>query len=140
MNIVTSVAIKKKGVNERTGKPWTAFEVELDDGRVASGFDLVKVGDPVEIEEKGDFLNYFKFKPPQKGAVQAPGGPPARLNGAGLDQRQRAIIRQHSQSMAVEVLKLKVQLNELLPDDLTPRKLKELADYFDNDVYGAAKL
>jgi hypothetical protein len=139
MNNVLSVSIKKKGVNERTGKPWTAFEVELDDGRVASGFDLVKVGDPVEIEEKGDFLNYFKFKPAQKGAVQAPEGRVARLNDSALDHRQRAIIRQHSQSMAVEVLKLKIQLNELLADDLTPRKLKELADYFDNDVYSAAK-
>src|SRR4030095_16956094 len=139
MNNVLSVSIKKKGVNERTGKPWTAYEVELDDGRVASGFDLVKVGDPVEIEEKGDFLNYFRFKPPQKGAVQAPEGRQTRLNDSALDQRQRAIIRQHSQSMAVEVLKLKVQLNELLADDLTPRKLKDLADYFDNDVYTAAK-
>jgi hypothetical protein len=139
MNNVVSVSIKKKGVNERTGKPWTAYEVELDDGRVASGFDQVKVGDPVEIEEKGDFLNYYKFKPLVKGTVQAPESPVARLNGSGLDQRQRAIIRQHSQSMALEVLKLKVQLNELLADDLTPRKLKELADYFDNDVYSAAK-
>jgi hypothetical protein len=139
MNIVTSVSIKKKGVNERTGKPWTAFEVTLDDGRTASGFDLIKVGDPVEVEEKGDFLNYFRFKPVPKGPVQAPESPVARPNGSALDQRQRAIIRQHSQSMALETLKLKVQLNELLPDDLTPRKLKELADYFDNDVYTAAK-
>jgi hypothetical protein len=139
MNVVTSVAIKKKGVNERTGKPWTAFEVKVDDGRVASGFDLVKVGDQVEIEEKGDFVNYFKFKPAQKGAAAAPESRVERLNGAGLDQRQRAIIRQHSQSMGVEVLKLKAQLNELLADHLTPRKLKELADYFDNDVYSAAK-
>ncbi len=55
-----------------------------------------------------------------------------------LDERQRAIIRQHSQSMALEVLKLKVTLNELTVEDLTPAKLRQLADYFDNDVIGAA--
>jgi hypothetical protein len=51
-----------------------------------------------------------------------------------LDERQRAIIRQHSQSMALEVLKLKVTLSELTIDDLTPAKLRSLADYFDADV------
>ena len=51
-----------------------------------------------------------------------------------LDERQRAIIRQHSQSMALEVLKLKVTLNELTIEDLTPAKLRSLADYFDADV------
>ena len=51
-----------------------------------------------------------------------------------LDERQRAIIRQHSQSMAIEVLKLKQMLNELVIEDLTPSKLRGLADYFDEDV------
>ena len=52
---------------------------------------------------------------------------------------QRFIIRQHSQSMALEVLKLKVTLNELTVEDLTPAKLRQLADYFDNDVIEAAQ-
>ncbi len=56
-----------------------------------------------------------------------------------LDERQRAIIRQHSQSMALEVLKLKVTLNELTVADLTPSKLGALADYFDQDVYKATE-
>ncbi len=66
--------------------------------------------------------------------------PPRRFNGGfeALDTKQRAIIRQHSQSMALEVLKLKVTLNELTVEDLTPAKLRQLADYFDNDVIGAA--
>lgn len=64
--------------------------------------------------------------------------PPPYSNG-GLDERQRAIIRQHSQSMALEVLKLKVTLNELTVEDLTPAKLRSLADYFDSDVLGATK-
>ncbi len=53
------------------------------------------------------------------------------------EERQKFIIRQHSQSMALEVLKLKVTLNELTVEDLTPAKLKQLADYFDRDVLGA---
>ncbi len=69
--------------------------------------------------------------------------PPARPSQQGtvsmLDERQRAIIRQHSQSMALEVLKLKVTLNELTVEDLTPAKLRKLADYFDQDVIGAAE-
>ncbi len=52
---------------------------------------------------------------------------------------QPKIIRQHSQSMALEVLKLKVTLNELKVEDLTPAKLTSLANYFDNDVLGAAQ-
>ncbi len=66
----------------------------------------------------------------------APEPPPKRFSA--LDERQRAIIRQHSQSMALEVLKLKVSLDQLTVEDLTPSKLKSLADYFDNDVIGAA--
>jgi len=62
-----------------------------------------------------------------------------RKNPTMLDERQRAIIRQHSQSMALEVLKLKVELKELTVEDLTPSKLKTLADFFDNDVIGAAQ-
>ncbi len=51
------------------------------------------------------------------------------------EQRQKFIIRQHSQSMALEVLKLKVTLNELTVEDLTPETLRKLSDYFDNDVW-----
>lgn len=73
---------------------------------------------------------------------RAPDSSMPRSNGNGgrkvaLDV-QRAIIRQHSQSMALEVLKLKLSLNELSVEDLTPAKLKTLADYFDTDVEGAA--
>lgn len=74
---------------------------------------------------------------PQKRSVNAPESPVRSFNG--LDERQRAIIRQHSQSMALEVLKLKVTLNELTVEDLTPAKLRALADYFDADVLGATE-
>lgn len=48
-------------------------------------------------------------------------------------------LRMHSQEMALEVLKLKVTLNELTVEDLTPSKLRSLADYFAQDVLGAAQ-
>ncbi len=38
--------------------------------------------------------------------------------------------------MAIEVLKLKVTLNELTVEDLTPAKIRKLSDYFDHDVLG----
>ncbi len=75
-----------------------------------------------------------RYDTPEK-AKNAPQSPPQRFSM--LDERQRAIIRQHSQSMALEVLKLKVTLNELTVGDLTPVKLRALADYFDQDVIGA---
>jgi hypothetical protein len=82
-------------------------------------------------------------QPPPQAPQNAPQSSVPRPNGGGrvsmLDERQRAIIRQHSQSMALEVLKLKVTLNELTVEDLTPAKLHQLADYFDNDVLGASQ-
>ncbi len=74
---------------------------------------------------------------PPEASINEPQSPPKRFSM--LDERQRAIIRQHSQSMALEVLKLKVTLNELTVADLTPSKLGALADYFDQDVYKATE-
>ncbi len=59
---VTEVGIKKKGVSDKTGKPWTMYNVVTDDGSIASGFQLVKVGDTVELEQDGKFLNYHPIK------------------------------------------------------------------------------
>lgn len=72
--------------------------------------------------------------PPPTQQVQAPSAAPYSM----LDERQRAIIRQHSESMALELLKLKQALGELSVEDLTPSKLKQLADFFDQDVLSAA--
>ncbi len=146
MTTVTEVSIKKKGTNEKTGKPWTMYNVATEDGSISSGFQLVKVGDSVELEQKGEFLNYHPVKNIDKDWPEAkrfhnspeihPESPQTRSALDKLDRRQLAIIRQHSQSMAIEVLKLKVTLNELTVDDLTPAKLRKLSDYFDNDVLG----
>jgi hypothetical protein len=152
MNIVASVEIFKRGVNQKTGKSWTMYQVTTEDGTKASGFDLVKVGEPVELEQKGEFLNYHpvkeidknwpeekKFKNQLQATTQPQESPVSRFNGAGLDERQRAIIRQHSQSMAIEVLKIKQAAGGLEIEDLNPAKLKALADYFDKDVLGTAE-
>ena len=56
-----------------------------------------------------------------------------------MDTKQRAIIRQHSQSMALKVLEIKQAAGGLAEDDLTPHKLTQLADYFDKDVLGHAQ-
>ena len=72
-----------------------------------------------------------------KAAMQEPQSRFERANSQ-MDARQRAIIRQHSQSMSLEVLKLKIQLNELTVEDLTPSKLTSLANFFDKDVLEAA--
>lgn len=72
---------------------------------------------------------------PQKRPVNAPESSVQRFNG--LDERQRAIIRQHSQSSALQVLTLKQLLGELSVEDLTPAKIKQLATFFDADVYEA---
>lgn len=136
-NQVTEVSIKKEGTGKKG--PWKMFQAVLDDGRKATGFDQVHVGDWVEVTQDGQYLNYKKVDKPQNGPANAPQSPQQSFNGATLDQRQRAIIRQHSQSMALEVLKLKVGLNELTVEDLTPAKLRALADYFDQDVMKAAE-
>jgi len=52
---------------------------------------------------------------------------------------KRAVIRQHSQEMAIEVLKLKRTIDELSLEDITPAKLTSLSNYFDADVLGATK-
>jgi hypothetical protein len=87
-------------------------------------------------------VNGAAGNPPQR-PVNAPESRHNASNSGGkvnvLDERQRAIIRQHSQSMALEVLKLKVTLNELTVEDLAPEKLRALADYFDTDVIEAAQ-
>ncbi len=125
------------------------YNVATDDGSISSGFQLVKVGDQVELEQKGEFLNYQPIKNIDKDWPEAkkfhnspaiaPESPQTRSAFDKLDRRQLAIIRQHSQSMALEVLKLKVQLNALTIEDLTPAKLRKLSDFFDADVLGEAE-
>ncbi len=90
----------------------------------------------VEREESGGGSTFGRDRDWPEAPPITPEPPPKRFSM--LDERQRAIIRQHSQSMALEVLKLKVALEQLTVEDLTPSKLKSLADYFDNDVIGAA--
>ena len=61
-------------------------------------------------------------------------------NGAGGGGRPRdpkdtaAIVRQHSQHMAVLLLQAKAQAGILAAEELTPAKLKQLTDFFDDDV------
>ncbi len=147
MITVTEVEIKKKGVNQKTGKAWTMYKIATDSGAIASGFDLVKVGDAVELEQKGEFLNYYPVKQidkdwPADKKFDAP--KPSLLSRDDYWSKklehdiavQPKITRQHSQSMALGVLTLKASINQLNVEDLTPAKIRQLTDYFDHDVLG----
>ena len=100
-------------------------------------------GEPGYKGFRGDPAEYGDGSPdpdwPEAPVTELPlkptNGNPSRTT---LDEKQRCIIRQHSQSMALEVLKLKVELKELTVEDLTPAKLRQLADYFDTDVLDAS--
>ncbi len=117
------------------------LEVEATNGQAFSKADTMQQTD--DLGRSGDPQDYGEGTPPPawrvrtQGTTNDPQSPPKRFSM--LDERQRAIIRQHSQSMALEVLKLKVTLNELTVADLTPSKLGALADYFDQDVYKATE-
>lgn len=48
----------KTGISEKTGKQWTLRQIQLEDGRLASGFDEVADGEEVELTQKGEYWNY----------------------------------------------------------------------------------
>lgn len=141
--------IKKKGDKVyETVKLDDRCKIQTDNGKLEllgePGYKGFK-GEPLPISgEPSQDLGYdpseFTESPPVKSYSQVLSEdivqPPRKST---LDERQRAIIRQHSQSMALEVLKLKVALNELTVVDLAPSKLKSLADYFDADVLEATQ-
>lgn len=81
MNQVTEVSIKKQGTGAKG--PWTMYAIKLDDGRKASGFDLIKVGDYAEVEPTpdGKYLNYRQCEKPVNAAPIAPQSPPQSANG-----------------------------------------------------------
>ncbi len=125
------------------------LEIEAANGAFQQAKAAMQQGDPAEYGDgppHDDKTRVYRASELRDkglhGGVDVPQSPVRAQTQQGrvsmLDERQRAIIRQHSQSMALEVLKLKVTLNELTVEDLTPAKLRQLADYFDNDVIGAA--
>lgn len=121
----------KKEIKNKNGKRYET--VKLDDRCTIRKVNEGKPEQPPELLHGEEIPLSTDSDWPESPPVKKLQRPPI------LDERQRAIIRQHSQSMALEVLKLKVTLNELTVSDLTPSKLKALADYFDEDVLGAAQ-
>ncbi len=121
-----------------------AFNIEVEaSSSTPSAFQQTKAAmqaDPLDYPNSPDRDEIAPQSPPH--AQQGERGPMSkddywRRKEDRDEERQRFIIRQHSQSMALEVLKLKVTLNELTVEDLTPAKLKALSNYFDSDVFGA---
>lgn len=79
MNTITEVRLKK-GVSKKTGKPWSGYEVTLDDGTIASGFELVRVGEQVSVVTQGKFTNYIKANGTDKVKVFTHGPRPETLD------------------------------------------------------------
>jgi hypothetical protein len=141
-----------KGSYQKNGERKHTLEIRAEQVKIHTGTRTAKTANIPKTEQVGDKLALLgaaraKELETDPDWPEAPATAPelplpipkVKSSSNALDERQRAIIRQHSQSMALEVLKLKVTLNELTVEDLTPSKLKTLADYFDNDVIEAAQ-
>ncbi len=122
----------KSASAERGGTPFRILEAEPTGFTDSYGNLSFNLG----IEPATSTQPHQQERPVVAGTVLPYGSPaPSTVKPySALDERQRAIIRQHSQSMAIEVLKLKVALSELTVEDITPAKLRKLTDYFDQDV------
>ncbi len=137
-------------ISQKTGKPWIKIKSETSEygGKPckiisARQTDFVDAHGNLSFNLEIEPVNgapAHQERPVAAGTVLPYGSPPpsAAKPYSALDERQRAIIRQHSQSMAIETLKLKVTLNELTAEDITPAKLTSLANFFDADCIGAA--
>lgn len=133
---VLTVEIKKQGQTAK-GKAWTMYQIVVEDGRTASGFDQVHVGDNVDLfpSQDGKYLNYSKADKPEN--VNTPQNMPAftqispvaRSNGlGGMDQRQNRIERQHSQEMALRYFNLG---EGVIP---TTNQLRGMISWFQRDI------
>jgi hypothetical protein len=125
MNTVTAVEVNQ-GVSQKTGKPYSKYNVTLDDGRVASGFTYAKVGDQVVVQQQGAFLNFTPAGAVTSGRSGA--APVVHTPSDGTDRSSR-IERQHSQEMALRFFALDPEGN--IPDT---KKLRGMIDWFQRDV------
>lgn len=51
----------KTGHSDKTGKDWVMQQIQLEDGRTATGFDDVADGEEVELSQRGEYWNYKKL-------------------------------------------------------------------------------
>jgi hypothetical protein len=121
----------------KTGKPWVKIKSETEE----YGGKPCRIVSAEQTDYKDNYGNLsFNLEiEPVKGAEVLP-PMPSQIQSNGLDTRQLSIIRQHSQSMALELLTLKGQLGQLAVEDLSPAKIKQLSDFFFNDVIDTSKL
>jgi len=118
----------KREIRNKNGKKYESVKVD-DRAKVTTISQTVKTADIPKQEVDPDWPKAEKPPITEFGTSKFQMSKPSML-----DERQRAIIRQHSQTAAIEVLKLKQMLGELSVEDLTPSKITQLSNYFDADV------
>jgi hypothetical protein len=157
MNTITSVT-PTPGVS-KTGKPWIRYDVTLDNGVQASGFDPVSVGEQVDLVQKGKFMNYLKlgaatpalpFTPPVIPPVNSV--PKQAMTKDDYWERKEMrdrewqaeqtaqrpkIMRQHSQEMALRWFAIMGGI----PGEVSEytKKLRAMIDWFQRDIEYAPK-
>jgi hypothetical protein len=126
----------KKDMPAKEGfKPSQIISLVLSDGpnRHEAEWITSKDTDPSSLvgQRKGFTLESTQY------GIRAKADRPA-FGGGGMRPRDpketSAIVRQHSQHMAVLLLQAKATAGVLGEHDLTPAKIKQLTDFFDDDV------
>lgn len=69
---ITELVNPAKASGEKDGRPWTLKEVRLDDGKTATGFDEIVVGDEVEVTYNEKYKNW-SYKKPSKADIKMNG-------------------------------------------------------------------
>jgi hypothetical protein len=130
-------AVHKKDMPPKEGfKPSQIIALKLSDGTTTHEAEWItsKDTDPSSLAgtRKG-----FTLEPSQYG-MKAKADRPAFGGGGGFKPRDpketAAIQRQHSQHMAVLLLQAKAQAGVLTVEEVSSGKLKQLADWFDDDI------
>lgn len=85
------------------------------------------------LSENPKFPAHMKGKRDQIASFNGGGGRPPES-----PERQHMIVRQHSQTVAVEILKAKIQVGEIKPE-LTMDSISKLCDLLDADVRAGVK-
>jgi hypothetical protein len=130
-------AVHKKDMPPKEGfKPSQIIALKLSDGTTTHEAEWITSQDTNPDSLKGSRRG-FTLEPTQYG-MRAKADRPAFGGGGGFRPRDpkesAAIQRQHSQGCAVALLHVKAMFGSLSEDDLTPAKIRELADWFDDDI------
>jgi hypothetical protein len=109
------------------GSTMHKFEVQLDDGTTADAWRKPDNKYPPKVGDKGSVTGgKFKKTPKDGGGWSGGGGGGSKMS----PERERSIIRQHSQEMALRCAALQIGGKPVL----TFGELKKLIDWFEHDA------